>query len=247
MSTKLILPQRKLLTRRALLWGGAAAGICAPAIVSARGLTPPVRTTVDRSSLAVRPAIWGTLGGVMGLGSPSEGGLALLNGGANKGWAFSSVGHSSQCHYWEYHVRSALGFYGISDTTYDGASGSFGGYPGSDANNTAGTYWDTTDGDFHHNGGVSEWNDLRPNSVGSVIGCALDLDNMLMWVHLNGVYGGAGDPFMRLNGVSIAALGAATYHAFWFADASGNGVRANFGHMPFQHRVPPGFRRGWGL
>jgi hypothetical protein len=165
--------------------------------------------------------------------SVSLSGGNLVASGSSINAVRSTIGKSTGTAYWE--VTPTAGLYsmiGVSD-----AVAPLNNYPGSDTHSWG---YCSNDGTLYYSSN-SPFGSAYVD--GDVIGIALNMNTGKLWISLNGVWQGAGNP---VAGTNPAALVSGTLYAITGDSCYGQGWShtANFGQSPFVYPVPSGFDSG---
>lgn len=195
------------------------------------------QTTVGPGN-TVTPTTWNPSGLSADL-SLSNGNLTVTNNTGSTANVKSIFSSATNKYYFEGAFASSSGRIGFGNSsstqlTIGGASNanSIGYVPGSGQVLQAGSIKGTAD----------------TSTTGQNIGVAIDIDNSLVWIRIQGgdwnAAGGSADPATGLGGFSFTSLGAI------FAIGQVNNIdeafTANFGATAFTYTVPAGFKSGFG-
>lgn len=97
------------------------------------------------------------------------------------------------------------------------------------------------------NGGATSYAAVVPAlGTGDTIGVAVDLTNNQVWLAVNGVWLGGGNPSTGTNPTAtLTRPGGTSFFPAISLITQGTSVRANFGQSQFRAPVPAGFGAGW--
>lgn len=145
-----------------------------------------------------------------------------------------TVGVSSGKWYWEVTVTTTSN---VQMSAVAKSTATLNGFMGSDAN---GWSYYGGDGQKRNNGVAAAYG--ASYGTGTVVSCALDLDNGKVWWAKNGTWQNSGDPAAG-TGEAYSGL-SGTFYAAWTLNTLNDLCTANFGASAFTYTVPTGFNEG---